>query len=574
MNRSVLLIATVIFLSLVAVVRADEYDDISNQLVETKKLLEMSVSATQTNEKQLNDLNARLSSVKNQVAVLNAELGRKEEAIALGEQSFTKVQLFLQEKIAADYKRLYFRNNNLLQALFSDSLSRSLHSSFYQSTTVENNQQSLVTLALQIKNLEIAKEELQKNQQTMIAITAELDRQTDFMSGEVASAKAYQKDLEKKIAELSAKQQAVIAARSSQVLASVGDVELEYDDYNASREYTPPFSPGFAVYSIGAYTHRKGMSQYGARARADAGQNSGDILRAYYPGSSLETKGDLPGSINVEGIGELSLEDNYLFGIAEMPSSWPKEALKAQAIAARTYALRYVGWPGAARTICTTESCQVYLASKAANPPQAWRDAVAETRGQVLIEGGQPAATFYSSTAGGYLISSGWDTTDGQAANFLENAWERKAKSPWFYKAWYRSSYSNTSDSCGRASPWLTESEFADILNAWKVRASGNGDEVSRILPVTINSCSVGGASGNPYSLDEMASKADQYGGRYTSISSVSVGYGSDGTTASVNLNTNKGSVNISGSEFKQIYNLRAPGYISVKNVLFNVERK
>lgn len=555
-------------------VYADDFDQITRELEETKKLLDMSVSATETNEKQLNDLNTRLAGVKARVAQLEVELEQKEEEIKKGDQRFEKIQSFLNEKIVAHYKKLLFRESNTLSVIFADSLTQSLNSSFYQSQTVEDNQQMLITIALQIRNLEEAKDELARNSASLKVINTELDRQTAFLSGEVASAKSYQSELQKKIADLSAKQQAILAARASQVLASVGDAELEYDDYNASREFSPGFSPAFAVFSIGAYTHRKGMSQYGAKARADSGQNSADILRAYYPNTSLETKGDLPGSINVEGFGDLSLEDNYLLGIAEMPSSWNKEALKAQAIAARTYALRYIGWPGSSRSICTTESCQVYRASKAADPPDAWRQAVNETRGQILLEGGSPAGTFYSSTAGGYLITSGWDTVDGSGNNFIENAWERKAKSPWFYKAWYRSTYSNSSDSCGRGHPWLSEQEFADILNAWTVRAKGNGVEVSRILPVTINSCNVGGASGNPYSMDELAGVADKYGGKFTLVSSVSVVFGSDGTTSSINMSTNRGQISINGAEFKQAYNLRAPGYISVKNVLFNVERK
>ncbi|MFB9070235.1 SpoIID/LytB domain-containing protein [Citricoccus parietis] len=44
------------------------------------------------------------------------------------------------------------------------------------------------------------------------------------------------------------------------------------------------------------------------------------------------------GKVNL--ITELRLNDEYLYGIAEMPSSWPAEALQAQALASRSYALR------------------------------------------------------------------------------------------------------------------------------------------------------------------------------------------------------------------------------------------
>ena len=54
------------------------------------------------------------------------------------------------------------------------------------------------------------------------------------------------------------------------------------------------------------------------------------------------------------------------------------EALKAQAIAARSYAYRY---KTEGKQICTTEACQVFRKSKADNPPPEWRQAVIDTRG-------------------------------------------------------------------------------------------------------------------------------------------------------------------------------------------------
>ena len=161
----------------------------------------------------------------------------------------------------------------------------------------------------------------------------------------------------------------------------------------------------------------------------------------------------------------------------------------------------------------------------------------------------------------------GWDTKCGNQGCWTGDAYEKIANSPWFYKGWYTESYLNSSAKCGRSHPWLTGEEFADILNAWQVRK--NGGDASRILPVTINSCPIGGASGNPYSMSELR---DQ--GGYSSVSSVSVTYNSGGYTDTVTLGTNKGTVQISGSEFKEAFNLRAPGYISIRSSLFNIEKK
>jgi peptidoglycan hydrolase-like amidase len=377
--------------------------------------------------------------------------------------------------------------------------------------------------------------------------------------------------LEKQIAELSARQKEILAARSGTFTTSVGEVPVSSVPCSG-----PPGSPvfcdpgggdWFAAFSFGAWTHRKGMSQYGAKGRAEYGAGYKDILRAYY--SQEVHSVDTGGTISVEGFGNLDFEGYYLLGIAEMPSSWPKEALKAQAVAARSYAYRY---KQEGRAICTTEACQVFSSSKAANPPGEWRQAVEETKGE-MVEG---VVAYYSSTAGGYLTTMGWDTTDSQGGSgFASRAWESKAGSPWFYSSWFTESYHAASSTCGRSHPWLSSSEMADILNAWVVRRKGTDEDVKRVLPVTINSCplsSTGG--GDPYSYDELEQKAAQLGESFSSVNSVSVTYSNEGYTASVSLETDKGGVSISGAELKEAFNLRAPGFIAIRSPLFNIEKR
>ncbi|MBI4037060.1 hypothetical protein HY385_01410 [Candidatus Daviesbacteria bacterium] len=295
------------------------------------------------------------------------------------------------------------------------------------------------------------------------------------------------------------------------------------------------------------------MSQYGAKGRAEAGQSAEQILSAYYPGASLNKGYGVPGTINVTGYGSMAFEEAYLIGIYEMPQSFPMEALKAQAVAARTYALRQGG------TICATESCQVF--KPAGGRSDNWTAAVAATRGWVL-EGGSNAQ--YSSTTGGFSNNSGWDTTCGNRTCWTAGAYEKMAGSPWFYKGWYKD---RNGSSCGRSHPWLNSDEMSDVLNAWIVYQSGSDRD--RISP-TDTTC----WSGNPFSMAEMRDKANASGGAVTSVSSASVVYSDSGVTANVAFSTNRGSITLSGSDFKTIFNLRAPGYISIKSPLYNIEKK
>ena len=196
-----------------------------------------------------------------------------------------------------------------------------------------------------------------------------------------------------------------------------------------------------------------------------------------------------------------------------------------------------------------------------------------QTRGQV-VDG---VTTYFSSTTGGYLSTSGWDTKCGNQSCWTGDAYEKIASSPWFYRGWYRQTYNNGSNSCGRSSPWLTQQEMADILNAWIVRKNANGADLSRIQPITINQCNVGGSGGNPYSMDELTNMANSSGGAVTSISEVKVSNNSQGQTTNVHFDTNRGGIDVPGSEFKETFNLRAPGYLSIPQSsfsFFNVEHK
>lgn len=111
----------------------------------------------------------------------------------------------------------------------------------------------------------------------------------------------------------------------------------------------------------------------------------------------IELRPDTFGGLNV--INAVSLED-YIAGVVarESPSSWPAEALKAQAVAARTYAIT-TSKAGAGFEHYADTRSQVYggVAAETAST----NAAVAATRGQVVTHGGKPVVTFFFSTSGG-----------------------------------------------------------------------------------------------------------------------------------------------------------------------------
>jgi stage II sporulation protein D len=101
----------------------------------------------------------------------------------------------------------------------------------------------------------------------------------------------------------------------------------------------------------------------------------------------------------VLSVNRLSLE-RYLYGViaAEMPASWPAEALKAQAVVARSYVLRSLH-PSNPYDVFSDVRSQVYggvLSETAATTA-----AVRATQARVVTAGGAIAQTFFFSTSGG-----------------------------------------------------------------------------------------------------------------------------------------------------------------------------
>lgn len=99
--------------------------------------------------------------------------------------------------------------------------------------------------------------------------------------------------------------------------------------------------------------------------------------------------------------------DDYLQSVVpeEMPTDWPAEALKAQSVAARSFALKSRGRHAAeGYDLCTTTHCQLYKGI--ASEKTASTAAVRATRGEVLTYGGQPIEALFHTDSGGMTESS------------------------------------------------------------------------------------------------------------------------------------------------------------------------
>ena len=122
------------------------------------------------------------------------------------------------------------------------------------------------------------------------------------------------------------------------------------------------------------------------------------------------------GSGGVYTVNALGLDD-YVQGViaAEMPSTWSAEALKAQAVAARTYAIT-TDVAGTFYNLYPDTRSQMYRGVAAETP--ATDAAVAATSGQIVTYSGAPAVTYFFSSSGGYTEN-------------VEDAWPGATADPW-----------------------------------------------------------------------------------------------------------------------------------------------
>ncbi|GAB6273513.1 MAG: hypothetical protein STSR0004_03760 [Peptococcaceae bacterium] len=137
---------------------------------------------------------------------------------------------------------------------------------------------------------------------------------------------------------------------------------------------------------------------------------SGQNLFTLYNGEKANRyRGSLEFRVAPEGltaINTLPLEE-YLLGVVpnEMYAQWPIEALKAQAVVARSYVLAQMGsYNQQGFDVLATQASQVYRGADSENPVTT--QAVCLTKGEILAHAGQPVDAVFHSSSGGFTENS------------------------------------------------------------------------------------------------------------------------------------------------------------------------
>ena len=182
-----------------------------------------------------------------------------------------------------------------------------------------------------------------------------------------------------------------------------GTVGIHVDGPHRGSIDGRPFATPFALtWSVAAVDGRLYVDAQPAGRQLELAPDAAAFVweGARYRGSvRFKARGNTVLVVNVVDV------ESYLRGVVpvEMQANWPIEALRAQAVAARTYTMANLD-AGAPFDVCATSDCQVYrgVGIEHARTDQA----VLDTAGQVLTFGGAYARTFYHADSGGVIASS------------------------------------------------------------------------------------------------------------------------------------------------------------------------
>ncbi len=548
-------------------VNSFDLDKTSNCINQLNGVWGLISKANQTNKSTLLDLQKRVNALKNQLEALSNQLDKKEKEINKRNNEFDLEYAKLSKAVRSFYIQNYYPATLTIILGSNNALDIFRLEGMY-SYLSRKNRNAIIDLVMTLGDLQKEKVQLSEALSQTDVLKKQVDEKANFLAGEVAKASAYEQKLQTQIAKLSARQQDILTQRLANLNISRSAASIGRCDSDLTNGRDPGFSPKFGVFTYGV-PNRVGLNQYGAYGRAKAGQNYDQILRAYYNFDDYQTF-DGGTQINVEGYGSFSIDD-YVKRIYEVPGDWPAEVLKAQAIAARSYGLTVQRERG---SICTTESCQVFKPDPKGG---AWDQAVNDTAGKVMVQGGNSIKAWFSSTHGGYVFSSGeigWNNTSwtkhaqdasgniGSFSDLQNNSYDKE--SPWFYCDWgSRAEYNKTA--------WLKPDELADIVNV--IILAEHDSSIQEHLYQTDNPPS----GTDTWSADRVKEEMRRrnISPVFNNIDSVSVSADwGGGRTTSVNVSGDGGSKNFDGAEFKNFFNLRAPATIQIVGPLFNVEKR
>ena len=407
-----------------------ELDTLNADLKKAEQTLKSNISRKSSSLSEIDRIKAELAEIESQLEVNKLTQAQLEKEIGLKTLEKEDTERLQNIQIATSYISWKTQDDTSLVLGGADVLKNAI----YYDYVTEVSKNSIKGLTTELETLSKSNEEykaqiqkLGEDNTQLSERKATLEKQISQIDSNIATAKTNVDGLRTKVVgvqqnlELLSKEQQDIINQENKILLQ-DNAQCVRNDLVAGQFYF--LTRGRDLYQ----GHGIGLSQFGALGAAQKGWDSSKILTFYYTGTAVQALA--PRSVNVTGYGSMDI-NTYVAGLGEIPSKacgtedqaaqnpskyvadnpatlwdcWPEEAIKAQVVAARSYAAT------SSQPICTSAACQVYVGG---NNKQ-W--AADETANQYVTYGGNIIRAFYSSdNSQGYgtaSISEVWNSFDG-----------------------------------------------------------------------------------------------------------------------------------------------------------------
>ncbi|GAB4158905.1 MAG: hypothetical protein Fur003_2710 [Candidatus Dojkabacteria bacterium] len=571
---------------------SDEIDDIQSEIEETeaeKKAKEDVLKGVQADISKINSSNlsisAKIAALDKEIKEIASQQDKLEKEVkakqAIVEQKSAELEKKLSE-IQELSKQLY-KNSRLsvLDILLSNNSGVNFIRAYNLKKYVTSKQISKsLTIQNELEALNLEKAKLDQELSIIAAQRSALDEARSALKNEQARIQqqliaqaALQNALKNEIKKINTQLSSLSAALQAAIDAKVGNGgdDTGGGNYGGGTSPQPPSgNPG--QYDIYVNGTKVADNKSGPIRIVSSTPNYNNVFRV---NGSLLYRGILEfrADSNMYMIEELPLEQ-YLYGLGEVPSSWPAEALKTQVVAGRTYAA--ANWNkrlGDKYNLRDDTFDQNYVgySKEIASYGGAWKAAVDATPGKALYSGGALISTYYHSTCSGHTLSSQevWggyrsyalaepDRTDQRDAHGDLISYGAPGQAPsgssldkkrWCGESWQACTSNDNID----------DTEAIDLINA-TIYLTKFPNNQNNILPP---------ASGGWTSAQiEAALGAEKIQSRVGTLVDIQSVYNNGTTTletdsrktTAVRIVGSTGSYDISGTNFWTVFNVRSPG--------------
>lgn len=437
-----LLIITTVFIP-TQIIKSQSSSEISGEIRQKREELENA-------EKQIGDLESQIK--KNQEILENAgeglpQLEAEIRSLELQLELNTKQLEFLEQQYelfiieqaellsiqAGSLKSMYrqWKTNDTTLFQFtssSENIKVNEYSSRLFGTTERDVAKISYELLIRENELGVFQERvdaLEKEAEVLAARKQQIQNEINYYQNVIANSNAAVGSLRGQIVSIETQINSLLVEQQEAARREAAIIDITPPPSNETQP-EEPVTGGFVITGKGRDLHQGhgvGMSQWGAHGAANAGYSAEQILRFYYTNIRIEARA---ANINVQGYGVMD-SNKYVAGLGEVPDKacgtqeqvtarpdkyvlynannwwgcWPEEAIKAQVIAARSYAI-YSYQP-----ICTSAACQVYEG----HTRKQW--AADETKDLVIVSNG--------GTDAGRVINALYSSDNSQGSGTADN---------------------------------------------------------------------------------------------------------------------------------------------------------